>query len=530
MLESITGITFPKQLNESPSQEYMETTLKNMEKAIVALKEDIKCGKLRTIEKNDRKYLLAEIVAEEGSSIKFPLNLTQYHEYLKKLGIEKPKAHDIFPLIHVVIEKTPEKYFVDIDTLIEVGANVEEEDNQRETPLAKAITCGKAPMVTHLLEKHQANINATDLHGNTLLEMAISYGRTEIAKILFTKDAMMSEGRTPLHYASYCNNLEFLKFLLSEEVDAKAKDKDGKTPLHHMACYPRNFHYNDNLYNKEKEKKIISLLVEHGAEINTQDNNGMTPLDHAIRMGLERGIEMSLVEQLVQHGAKITANTASYLLTRDNWEYPIDWEHGVYMRNILAALGVTGNVLMSFCVEVETGNITNPSMSNAEEDNKPYRQPEKQTADKDNVIDFLKSSPERRKKLLADLGYQGNMSISFCMNAKTGKIAQANIKRRESQLKLVLRSKSSPDSSRTADIPTDEIQDNKIAFMNTAILSMLILMASRVDISGKCFSHTADTQNTKGATAPTTAFSPSAQGDMRETITTTAEQQTSPAK
>ena len=46
--------------------------------------------------------------------------------------------------------------------------------------------------------------------------------------------------------------------------------------------------------------KVVELLIKHGADINSQENNGWTPMDRAIDSKLPH-----LVELLIKHGADI---------------------------------------------------------------------------------------------------------------------------------------------------------------------------------------------------------------------------------
>lgn len=109
-----------------------------------------------------------------------------------------------------------------------------------------------------------------------------------------------SNGRTAIHWATYCNKLEMIRYLLQTiKVDVNVKDNSGKTPLH-MAC---EFGYleaaklllqmgNAKAETPDKNGRsalsfavekhhttLYPLLIEHGAKIDCKDNKGLTPLD-----------------------------------------------------------------------------------------------------------------------------------------------------------------------------------------------------------------------------------------------------------
>jgi hypothetical protein len=83
----------------------------------------------------------------------------------------------------------------------------------------------------------------------------------------FVAPGIPGSGATPLHLAILGNHEEIAQCLIENRanLDAKARDEHGGTPLHWAAALGRF--------------RMARRLIEAGAGINTSDNNGFTPLD-----------------------------------------------------------------------------------------------------------------------------------------------------------------------------------------------------------------------------------------------------------
>lgn len=117
-------------------------------------------------------------------------------------------------------------------------------------------------------------------------------------------------GQTILNSAILVNNYELAKALLETgKCDVTIPDAFDRTPLHNA------------LTSNDIDFDIIKLLIEQGADPNSADKNGETPLFYAIRncCGLE------IIEYLASKGAKLdVVNTNGLnllnMITRDNVE------------------------------------------------------------------------------------------------------------------------------------------------------------------------------------------------------------------
>lgn len=120
------------------------------------------------------------------------------------------------------------------------------------------------------LLRYGDNVNATDDDGNTPLHYAASQGREEIFSILLSKgahvDAKNEFESTPLEEAVWIGNYHAVQLLLSMNVNM-----DLVNPLIKAA-------YSGDL-------RIVELLLDHGADYNSQGRLFKSALEAALRGG-----------------------------------------------------------------------------------------------------------------------------------------------------------------------------------------------------------------------------------------------------
>ena len=82
--------------------------------------------------------------------------------------------------------------------------------------------------------------------------------------------------RTPLHYAAKHGHLDCIRLLLKYGADPNSRDGDGYTPLHYLCqVYKPGRDRHDNL------RQCVSSLVLCGADIRAKTNSGKTPSEIA---------------------------------------------------------------------------------------------------------------------------------------------------------------------------------------------------------------------------------------------------------
>jgi putative CocE/NonD family hydrolase len=232
-----------------------------------------------------------------------------------------------------------------IKILLSEGADINGWDNRRFTPLYRAVEAEKTEAVDFLLEAG-ADINAGV---SSPLYAAVYANNTALAKRLIDHgaDPHPSVYWSPLVQAAYSGNIEMIKLL----IDAGADMNTGELRAWNMAIY-------------EGREEVLDLLIQKGLIINTEDENGMTPLVVAVLYD-----KTNIIEKLVDNGARIDHRNDLYEFTalhyaarfgkrrsaealiahganiaaKDKWDYqPIHWAAYHDRPNIIELLIAKG--------------------------------------------------------------------------------------------------------------------------------------------------------------------------------------------
>ena len=130
-----------------------------------------------------------------------------------------------------------------VSTLLQAGANVNIRDNNKENPLLHSAAQGWLDILRLAIDAH-ADTSLTNRFGGISIIPASERGHVEIVRELLT--------RTNIN-VNHINNLGWTALL-----EAIILSNGGKA-----------------------HQQIVQLLVDHGADVNLADRDGVTPLQHA---------------------------------------------------------------------------------------------------------------------------------------------------------------------------------------------------------------------------------------------------------
>lgn len=160
-----------------------------------------------------------------------------------------------------------------LETLVANGADINERNKKGLTPLAQAVQRRTAEHI-EFFASLGADIHAEDIDSNTPLIRALDAG-LDITKQLINQENSSSRdsmGNTPLHITVARQvSLDQIQFLLDGGSDANARNRNGHSPLY--------------LAVERNNRTIGELLLTYGADVFSSDSENYSPLRIALTAG-----------------------------------------------------------------------------------------------------------------------------------------------------------------------------------------------------------------------------------------------------
>lgn len=200
---------------------------------------------------------------------------------------------------------------------------IRQRDKHFYTPLMRAIASDNQKCVDELITDKYVELDCKDKDGLSIFHLCTEFNNVDTLKHLFQLNSISADliysrdnfENTILHSSCANGNLEIVKLILNKIYDGNnsleqilyAKNRDGQTCFH-IACVKGYFnlveyfikdkkfspfleHIDNNsntglhLATENGHASIVSLLLEHGADVTSKNEDNLTALDLSCRMG-----------------------------------------------------------------------------------------------------------------------------------------------------------------------------------------------------------------------------------------------------
>ena len=235
---------------------------------------------------------------DQSTSEKQPTSQTSDSKQIESSQELESKENEVMKtdnpqLNQELITATANQNLSEIKRLLTVGANVDAMDEKQQTGLLVATHKNNVEMAEIFL-LNGANVNQQDAIQDSPFLYAGAEGRTEILQMMlaYNPDTTLTNrfGGTALIPAAEKGHLDNVRLLLEQtDIDVNHVNQPGWTALLEAIVLTNG---------DTTQQQIVQVLLEHDADPNLADANGIRPLRHANQMGYGK-----IAEELRNAGA-----------------------------------------------------------------------------------------------------------------------------------------------------------------------------------------------------------------------------------
>lgn len=171
--------------------------------------------------------------------------------------------------------------------LVQIPELLEIADEDGRKPIHYAARYGNLEMLK--IFANYLDLNVTDQSLKTPLHYAAETGNKDTVMYLIQRGANIKQqdnlGFNALHYAANSMNLELIKWIVENtDIDINQVDKKGRSALFNLIV--------DYEAGTEQKERIISYLIDKGADLHSRDSSGEMMLDYVDHLE-QKGIEIN---------------------------------------------------------------------------------------------------------------------------------------------------------------------------------------------------------------------------------------------
>ena len=211
-----------------------------------------------------------------------------------------------------------------VKMLVKTGADVRATDDEGNACLIFAAYQGHTSTVRYLVCLPEVDLNHQGVYNSTALHLAVQEKHADVVQVLIDAGADIvtknDKGHSPLFVASISGELTIVTKLVEAGADVRATDDERNTSLILAACFghtdivrylaglPEVDLNCKGVYNSTashvavdgKHADVVQVLIDAGADIETKNDEGRSPLLAASLSG-----EFTIVTKLVEAGADV---------------------------------------------------------------------------------------------------------------------------------------------------------------------------------------------------------------------------------